>query len=371
MRIALISFHRGGMAHYAAMLARSLLWEANDLELACFVCSDFPPDYLPEAATVYRYPLPHSIRPAEWTHWVRAPRIWQQCLRDLRAWKADVWHFNSGHPWYGPLIRGLHHESPLIYTMHDVRPHPGEWHFQKRFKTGPLLKHADCIILHSEPMRAEAMIRHQLSPERTAVIPCGLLSLPAPPSVGVKERPHQLLLPGRIYAYKGFDVLLEALPRIAAAVPSVRVVIAGEGNFAPWMALQQRHRDRVRLINRYLSESELSGLLLESALIVLPYREASQSGMALLAASFGKPVVASRVGAIPDVIEDGVTGMLVEPGRPDALAESIVPLLRDPERRRSMGKAARRLNETRYGPAPIGRALRSLYGEVLQRHAHS
>ncbi len=355
------------MAHYGAMMVRALRATGSCIEVACFVAADYPTGLLAHDDPVYRYPVPHSLGPRDWPRWLAAPWVAQRCLRDIRDWQADVVHFNSGHPWYIPLIAGLRHRIPLVYTMHDATIHSGEWRIYEEMKRKPLIRHASRIVLHSAKLRAQALAQHDLAPERTVVIPCGLLRLPVPTVAAEEQRPYDLLVPGRILAYKGYDVLLQALPALVAACPQVRLVIVGEGDFSPWQSLATPWGERVKVINRFLSEAELTRRMIVCGMVVLPYHEASQSGVALLAASMGKPIVASRVGAIPEVIEDGVTGRLVEPGNPDELAGAILRLLNHPQQGAAMGAAARTLAAQRYGPEVIGSLLHKLYEDVLAR----
>ena len=354
------------MAHYAAMLAHALISGIDEVEVACFVCSDFPSGLLPEGMHVFRYKVPHSMALRQWPLWVRAPGTISHIRRDVQQWHPDVIHLNSGHLWYAPLLPQLHRDYPLVYTMHDAAEHPGEWRIYERSKMKSLLKHAHRIMFHADSIRDRALALHGMERRRTSIVPHGLLRMSPDHTQHSDEQPFHLVLPGRIRTYKGYEVFLRALPRIVDAVPEVRVTIAGEGDIRPWRQLINQHADCITLINRFLSEAELFGVVQSASLVVLPYVEASQSGIALLAASCEKAVVASRVGAIADAVEDGVTGRLVPRGQPDELAEAIIELLRDPEGRHAMGREAKRLNEVRYGPVVTGDRLRQLYRDALQ-----
>ena len=97
--------------------------------------------------------------------------------------------------------------------------------------------------------------------------------------------------------------------------------------------------------------------------IVCPYTDASQSGVVLTAYAFGKPVVATRVGGLPEYVEDGVTGLLVPPRNPQALAEALVRLLRDPDTQRTLSQGIRH-NEALSWESIIKRTI-SVYEQVL------
>jgi len=253
-----------------------------------------------------------------------------------------------------------------VATLHDVRIHPGELRLYEQLKLRPLLHHARRLIVHSESLREQALRRWRLPPDRVIVIPCGLLKPAGAGDAGIVEDPSQVLLVGRLYAYKGLEILLRAWPSVIAGCPSARLVIAGAGCLAPWRRMLEPWAGRVRIINRYLPDRDLARLMAESAVVALPYLEASQSGMALTAAAFGKAVVASRVGAIPEAVRHNETGLLVPPGDAAALGAALLRLLQDPEERRRLGRSALEQGQRRFGPQAIGDRLLALYRITAQ-----
>lgn len=141
----------------------------------------------------------------------------------------------------------------------------------------------------------------------------------------------------------GLDVLLDALPAIAAQVPDVTLEIGGAGSQQAALREQAARRGvegRVRWLGR-VPHAEVADRLRGWRLFVNPSRAESFGVAAIEAQACGLPVVASRVGGLPDVIDDGVSGLLVPPGDASALAAAIVALLRDPARCRAMGAAGR------------------------------
>jgi glycosyltransferase involved in cell wall biosynthesis len=137
---------------------------------------------------------------------------------------------------------------------------------------------------------------------------------------GIQREPIALFF-GRIEAYKGLDTLVEAGIRLNG---KVKVVIAGPGRL-PWVTLRkiERHREIFELHNRFLEDWEVAELFRRTRVCVLPYRQASQSSVPLIAAAFGVPVVASAVGAFIDDVP-AVGGLLVPKDDPEALASAII-----------------------------------------------
>ncbi|HHN94447.1 MAG TPA: glycosyltransferase, partial [Anaerolineae bacterium] len=120
------------------------------------------------------------------------------------------------------------------------------------------------------------------------------------------------------------------------ACPDAHFVIAGRGESLARYRRMMVHPERFEVRDEYIPRADVPRLFQEAALVALPYVEASQSAVVPLAYAFGKPVVASAVGGLPEMVEDGQDGLLVPPRDSDRLAAAIVALLRDDERRRRM-----------------------------------
>lgn len=164
-----------------------------------------------------------------------------------------------------------------------------------------------------------------------------------------------LLIVGRMAAserYKGHDELLDALPRLAAVHPKVRLVVAGDGNDrsrleARAAALGLAGRT---LFTGFVEEATLAELYRRAAVFVMPSRGEGFGLVYLEAMRAGKPCVAARASAAAEVIADGETGLLVDPVDPERLAAALGPLLADLDLARAMGQAGRRRFEQVYTP---------------------
>lgn len=148
--------------------------------------------------------------------------------------------------------------------------------------------------------------------------------------LGVPPEAPVFLFTGILRSYKGWDVLLATLPTVKAWFPDVVYVFAGE----PWGEardlVEKSSRDpNLRLELRYLAEAERDLWLDACDAVVCPYRHATGSGIAADAIAHGRPVIGTQVDGLADVIEDGVTGLLVPPEDPAALAGALVRFLRE------------------------------------------
>ena len=176
-----------------------------------------------------------------------------------------------------------------------------------------------------------------------------------------------VLFAGRLSSEKGVATLLSAVAQVAG----LRLVLAGEG--PDRVALEARAnelgiQDRVRFAG-YLRGADYESVWREAAFLVLPSECYEVRPMVIHEAyARGKPVVATRIGSIPEIVSEGVTGLLVKPKDPRALAAALQEMVEEPQRRSEMGRAARALAERELGPDRHWQALRAAYDRVLEKH---
>ena len=132
-------------------------------------------------------------------------------------------------------------------------------------------------------------------------------------------RGRRLLVFGRLVAYKGVDTALEAFGLLPAELSDVELIVAGRGPLAR-LGVGQRN---VEVRNEYIPDSDLDSLLRDVRLVLLPYKDATQSGVGLHAVERGVPCVVTAVGGLPELVEDARSSLVVAPEDPQGLAESI------------------------------------------------
>jgi glycosyltransferase involved in cell wall biosynthesis len=181
--------------------------------------------------------------------------------------------------------------------------------------------------------------------------------------------PRSLLMFGRMEAYKGLDVLITACERLQAMGTSFTLTLAGRGPELDRLRPRVAALPSVQVVDGWLTPREAIAQLQASSLVVMPYRESTQSGVLAAAFANGRPVVASRVGGIPDVVQDGTSGVLVPAGDPAALAHAIAALLDDPARLERMGEAALRYADEQLAWEPIAADTVKYYRSVARRRA--
>lgn len=182
------------------------------------------------------------------------------------------------------------------------------------------------------------------------------------------EDAYLLLIAARLHPEKGYEHLFDALPEIGRrAGRRVLLLVAGRGTY------EEEYRARVRELGcdemvRFLGfRQDAPDLMAAADLFVLP-SVAEAFGLVLAEALYlGTPVVATRVGGIPEIVDDGVDGVLVPPGDSRALADAVIALLNDPERRRAMAGAGREKVIGRFQFAEMVRAYERVYEELTVR----
>lgn len=191
-----------------------------------------------------------------------------------------------------------------------------------------------------------------------------------------KRAPFELLFVGRLVERKGLRYVLDAILRLRDRYDvSLRVV--GDGPLRPWLEARTAElglRDRVNFEGFVLKE-ELGRRFAECDVFVLPAvvdAKGDTEGLGVVlveALSYGKPVVASAVGGITDVVRDGETGLLVPPGDAEALARAITTYIEEPERARSLAHAGRAHVKANFSWPVIIRRLKSLYQDLASHSA--
>jgi glycosyltransferase involved in cell wall biosynthesis len=269
------------------------------------------------------------------------------CLDPLNPlnWPVAAWRIARERPelvvvnWWMPFFGPAYTVSlwlakrlcgtKVMYLVHNAVPHekrPGDM-----LITRLGFSVADYFIVMSEAVKEDLL---SIRPDaRYALTPLPVFDIFGAP----KDKPGAksalgvdgpvILFFGLVRAYKGLDILLDAMPGILEKVDAT-LVVAGE--FYEDRAGFERQigrlgiSGRVKLLDRFIPDEEVGDIFSASDILVLPYRSATQSGITQIAYVFGTPVIATDVGGLPEVVKDGVTGVIVPPGDPAALTEAVV-----------------------------------------------
>ncbi len=296
-------------------------------------------------------------------------------VRLVRRERPGVIHLLSNNTLWLNLLARARGGIPLVTTVHDVTVHPGDAETARLpgWATTAMARQSQHIVVHGESLKRQAEARFGKPPERVHVLPHPTITryarlarregLRAPP-----DRAFRVLFFGRVYAYKGLELLVRA-EALVRSVPELRIVIAGRGDDAWTFRDRMGEPRRYDVRHRYIPDLEVAQLFTEADVVVLPYAEASQSGVLHVAAAFGKPVIASGVGELGRTVGRYGLGPVVPPGDADALAREIERLAADAALRDRFGARARAWAEGECAPAAVGEAAAQLYRRVSSQHA--
>jgi glycogen synthase len=298
---------------------------------------------------------------------------------------ADVAH---AHTWYADMaglwIRTVH-RIPLCVTLHSMEPlrpwkadQLGSGYLLSSWIEKTSVEAADRVIAVSRQMREDILAHFRVAPERVVVIHNGIdpnqfrrtEARDVLARRGVRE-PYVLFV-GRITDQKGIFHLLEAAPKLP---PGVQVVLCASAPDTPEIEARLKRalpgHPNVVWIGEMVPVEEVVQLYSHAAVFVCPSVYEPFGLINLEAMACETPVVASAVGGILEVVEDGKTGVLVEPGRPDALVAPIRALLEDPARGRAMGRAGRRRVEAHFSWVSVATRTREVYQDAIADFARS
>jgi glycosyltransferase involved in cell wall biosynthesis len=284
--------------------------------------------------------------------------------------RLDVVHLLAVNPWFnlGLVAWRLPH---LVTTIHDPVMHAGDRSQRKipQVVRDLPIRYSQRLIVHGQALKEVLLERHGISPDQVSVVPLGEFSIYRHWNKQTwPELEGTVLFFGRIWPYKGLDYLIAAEPAISAACPQTRFVIAGRGEDLGRYCSMMAHPERFEVLNEYIPREEVPRLFQQASVVVLPYTEASQSAVIPLAYAFGKPVVASAVGGIPEVVDHGQTGLLVPPRDSDALAGAVINLLRNGETRRRMGQRALEKTKNELSWTSIAQQTLEVYQAAVRDH---
>ena len=325
MRIVLLSVH---FAEYAIRLAQAL---CHEHEILLILSERNVHNELGGSDSFHEIPrLQVKIIPDRrlWH-----PSMWyeaSQLRTRLKSFRPDVIHCQEAYRDYLPLVLPSFPCIPTILTVHDHLPHSGQRPFHLRGKLFLcwLRQRADAIIVHGQLIVKEC---RGLFPEwamRLHAVPHGPLGIVGT-APSVDWQAGVVLFFGRMERYKGLSYLIEAAHILKARGVSLRIVVAGTG---PDLTIQRHSIDSDPLFvvhDRFISRHEVDQLFRQANIVVLPYTDATQSGIAAMALQYGRPVVASDVGGISEMVRHDFNGKLIPPRDSTALANALEEVISD------------------------------------------
>jgi D-inositol-3-phosphate glycosyltransferase len=265
--------------------------------------------------------------------------------------------------------------TKLFYTAHNVLPHEHkkiDYQLQKM-----VYNVSEGIIAHSDFIKRKIITDFNISPHKIAVIPHGNFDiyLPEKPvsrseareQLNIKKNEKVILFFGGIREYKGLDILLDAF-KLIKDEDNYKLIIAGAPQTKALAELYQKKISSITTNGRisskfdFIPADDVASYFISSDVLILPYKNIYHSGVVHLAYSFGKPIIATRVGDFDESIEHGKSGLLLDENTADDLAQKIREYFNPKNNIEQMGRYAKELSDSKYSWENVAEMTNNLYG---------
>jgi len=257
---------------------------------------------------------------------------------------------------------------PIALTVHDPQPHAGrdtDWVIENAGNRRSLRASARLFHVHGDFCRRQLATQYPGDARPIVVTTHGGILTPPADALQAPE-PGRILMFGRMEAYKGLELLFDALDLLRARGRAFRLALIGRGPELDRLRNRVAEAADIELDETYLPPAAASAQFQRASIVVLPYTDATQSGVAAAAVANGRPMVASTSGGLPDAVTDGVDGLLFENGDAAALADRLEQLLCDPDKLQRLAEGVRTAAQTRFSWDVIAGALHEAFAEQVR-----
>lgn len=331
MRSVLLASH---FFEYAIELANAL---AKQEEVMLILLEPLEPDYYVDLlmdkidSSIKTIVLPNfrQYHPANLPSLIKV-------VNSVKDFDPDVLHLLSEHLWQSLALAWLT-RYPTVATIHDPVFHEGQDNVWSKLIRYITLKFTDEVIVHGQKLKELFIQKYRWSTSKVYVIAYGHFGIFTQFAQADVQEERAVLFFGSIQPYKGLEYFIQCQPIVSKEVPQVKFIIAGSGDLTSEQKAKVS-REPFCLHNYYISPKQIAYFMQMASIVVLPYVDASQTGVIPIAYAFRKPVVATTVGSLPEIVRDGETGYLVPPRNAQKLAEAVIKLLKDERLRKQMGE---------------------------------
>ena len=324
--------YKGGISHYTGLMYRALA-SKYDVTMMSYSLQypkilfkkeqrDYSNDSFKITDTDYQINTAH-------------PANWLATARKINNLKPDLVIIQWWHPYFAPCYQAITRHiknAKILFVCHNVFPH--ERFPMDKTLTKATLKKGNCFIVQSsqdeydlKTIISNANYIRAVHPTYNAFKMQDLSMEESRKLLSISEDEKVLLFFGFVRKYKGLDYLIKAMPEIKKKLSNVKLLVVGDfgDDKEDYIKLINDGdvADQIEIHDGYIPDKEVEKFFAASDVVVLPYVSATQSGIVQIAYGFDKPVIATNVGGLPDVVTDGKTGYLVEAENPEKLAEAV------------------------------------------------
>lgn len=387
----------GGIAAYAYYAAKGLKRRGHEVQVISKIASGSLSFKIEEGIPVYRIACPLSHY-----RWTRIPILGKHIrfLRDLlyawevrrkllaiaHNWKPDIVEYADidaegfFHPAICPFVVKLHTPHKVLRPFYSAREVPYARYAIERIETRTIQK-ANGISSPSAWLAEEVARIDGVSRDRISLIVNPIdTHFFSPSQQGLTDATNPIVLyVGRMEPRKGALVFAKAIPSIARVMPNTRFIFLGADRASATGRSQKKELEQFFEQEKVSKQVEFHGhsepevfreFYRSSTVVVIPSLFENCPYTLLEAMACGKPVVVSRAGGMSEMVEDGVTGLLFEPGNSKQLSEQVIELLNSPDKARQLGAAARAFVERNYSLEVGIVATERFYQDVLLNKRH-
>ncbi len=322
---------RGGIAQFIAILAEKLQQNGHTLKIFSFK-KQYPKLLFPgkeqveNSEMIIDLPIESHLIPYN-------PLTFAKTIREIKAYQPDILILKYWIPFFAPafgyIIKRIKkkNKTKVLYIIDNIDFHEKWLGGESLSKYA--LKKADYFITMSDNVSQSLFkLLPNLKQNQVFKLNHPTYDFYAKQQKHSFELQNNLLFFGYIKQYKGLDILLEAMPAVLQKLPNLKLTIAGEvyGDKSSYLDIIRKHNLEKKIVfhDKYISNEEVQKFFLSADVCVLPYKHATQSGIIQLSYAFGVPVIASSVGGIPEVVQEGKTGYLVPANDIEALSQAII-----------------------------------------------
>lgn len=326
--------YKGGISHYTGLMYRAL---SAKYEVSMISYRFQYPKFLYKKEQKDYENDSFKIGGTDYMIHTANPVNWFSVAGKIRKINPDLIIFQWWHPYFAPCywsVAKLLKKYRKLFVCHNVFPHE-RFPFD-RLLAKMVLRQGDSFIVQSgkdgedlKTILPDAVYEQTVHPTYNAFKFEEMSKEEGRRRLNIAPDRKLLLFFGFVREYKGLKYILEAMPRIAEKQKNISLLIVGDfgsqenKGFYEKIIEKNGINDYVEIYDGYIPDKEIEKFFAACDLVVLPYESATQSGIVQIAYGFEKPVVVTNVGGLPDVVNDGRTGYIVEPGNPKALAEAV------------------------------------------------
>ena len=380
--VYILAINWGGIPHYTAELANAV---SRYADVTVIKPNDSNDDLFSENVKVV-----NAFKPANFSTDILSKLSLRHIIQNLPAflsykniyaiikkYQPDIIHITENTPYlsFFAYLQKIDQKYPTVCTIHlapkSVLLSPTKYGWTKSFISSisilmTELIRPEKIIVHTDEDK-NILIQRGFDSRKIAIIPHGAYTLFKKYDKNKsKNEENCILFFGHITENKGVEYLLRAVPIISKEIPNIKIIIAGKGDFSKY-SKYMTNKSKFEIYNEFIPTERVPELFSRAKIVVLPYiAHRGHSGVLTIAFSFGKPVVVTNVGSLPELVKNGREGLVVPPRDPKALADAIIKILEDEKLRKKMSKNALKRAE-KLSWDNIAKMHIRVYEEVLRR----